>query len=172
MLPEWSSVRVIIFDFDGVFTNNKVFVDQSGNEFVCCDRSDGLAFDLFRSFCNLKSWHPKLFILSSESNTVVSARAHKLNIKCHQAVGDKCEFVSCYLDSQNISPESVVYLGNDLNDLGVMGLVGFSVAPQDSHPVILSAASLVLPCNGGDGFVRLFIESLIGFSGMDHAMIT
>ena len=52
-LPDWRSVHTIVFDFDGVFTDNKVWTDQNGQESVCCDRGDGLAFDILRKFIDL-----------------------------------------------------------------------------------------------------------------------
>ena len=60
-IPNWRDINTIIFDFDGVFTNNKVYVDQNGAESICCDRSDGLGIDILRKF---KRW--ELIILSTE----------------------------------------------------------------------------------------------------------
>ena len=157
-------IHTIIFDFDGVFTDNKVHVDQVGNEMVCCDRRDGLGIDMLRRHM---SNHENLdvFILSTETNPVVSARAEKLKLKCTQSQGDKLTFLKSYLQKRFGCYEEyykgVVYLGNDLNDLSVMKVVGYSVAPQDAHDQIKGVADCVYKQNGGDGFVRAFIENLI-----------
>ena len=161
-LPYWKDVHTIVFDFDGVFTDNKVWVDQNGVESVRCDRSDGLGFDLLRAFKRANNWDPNYFILSKEKNPVVSIRAEKLKIDCVQSMSDKADYLANYLDDYNLSAEGMVYLGNDLNDLAAMQISGFSVAPVDSHPLILNQADLVLPRKGGDGFVSEFIVLLIG----------
>jgi len=165
-LPDWKDIHAIVFDFDGVFTDNKVWVDQNGIELVCCDRGDGLGFDLLRAFIKANSWAVNYFILSKEKNPVVSVRAEKLRIDCVQAMSDKVVYLANYLDENKLSTEGLVYLGNDLNDLAAMQMAGFSVAPSDAHAVILDQADLMLPQKGGDGFVRAFIELLIRLGKM------
>jgi len=165
-LPDWKDVHTIVFDFDGVFTDNKVWVDQNGVESVRCDRGDGLGFDLLRAFKKANNWDPNYFILSKEKNPVVTVRAGKLHIDCVQAMPDKAVYLANYLDENKLSTEGLVYLGNDLNDLAAMQMAGFSVAPSDAHAVILDQANLIFPQKGGDGFVRAFIELLIGIGKM------
>jgi len=174
-LPNIESVHTIIFDFDGVFTDNKVFVDQNGNETVRCDRGDGLAFDFVRAFQRRGHLQAELFILSKEMNPVVLARAKKLKLECRHGIKNKKAYVEDYL--QNRFPEAknpmsgVIYLGNDLNDLPVMRDVGFSVAPMDAHPRVQETADLVLNFCGGAGFVRNFIEQLLGINTLtDEAL--
>ena len=166
MLPDWKDVHTIVFDFDGVFTDNKVWVDQNGVESVRCDRGDGLGFDLLRTFMSANNWALNYYILSKEKNPVVTLRAEKLHIDCVQAVSDKADYLANYLDENKLSTEGLVYLGNDLNDLVAMQMAGISVAPSDAHAVILDKADLILPQKGGDGFVRAFIELLIGLGKM------
>jgi len=156
----------VVFDFDGVFTDNKVWVDQDGRESVRCDRGDGLAFDLLRNFKSKKKFDAEFFILSKETNAVVLARAKKLKLACEHGVGDKLNFMNNYLKRRNLGRNNpfsgLVYLGNDLNDLPVMRRAGFAVAPADSHPMVCDVAHLVMPQLGGEGFVRAFIELLLG----------
>ena len=171
-LPFWKDVHTIVFDFDGVFTDNKVWVDQNGVESVRCDRGDGLGFDLLRAFKRVNNWALNYFILSKEKNPVVSMRAEKLKIDCVQSMSDKADYLTSYLGEYNLSAEGLVYLGNDLNDLAAMQISGFSVAPVDSHPLILHQADLVLPKAGGHGFVREFIEMLIGLERVSATEIS
>jgi 3-deoxy-D-manno-octulosonate 8-phosphate phosphatase (KDO 8-P phosphatase) len=138
-----------------------VWIDQNGFESVKCDRRDGLAFDLLRSFIKLYDWNVKYFILSTEINPVVKARAHKMQVNCVQGVPDKAAYLREYLEQHNQASDGLIYAGNDLNDLSAMRLAGFSVAPADAHPVVLSQASLVLSQPGGDCFVRTFVERLL-----------
>lgn len=167
-LPLLLNVHTVAFDFDGIFTDNKVWVDQDGHESVRCDRGDGLAFDLVRGFKRLGKLDADFFILSKEANPVVLARAKKLKLDCHHGVADKLSFMTSYLAGRSLRHKDpfagLVYLGNDLNDLLLMSRSGFSVAPADAHPMVRSAASLVMPQRGGEGFVRSFIEILLGIN--------
>lgn len=168
--PELKDVHTVAFDFDGVFTDNKVWVNEDGRESVRCDRGDGLAFDIIRSRQRLNRMEVEFFILSKERNPVISARAEKLKVKCYQGVGDKLEFMEDYLAQRLPGYDDpfagLVFLGNDLNDLRLMRRVGFSVAPADAHYLVRDVADLVMEQKGGEGFVRAFIENLLGINQM------
>lgn len=163
--PEPRDVHTIVFDFDGVFTNNKVYVSETGEEHVRCDRGDGYGFNLLRSYLRLQKLEIDTFILSTEKNGVVLKRAEKLKLPCHSGVGDKLAFLTAHLRAtQKDNPEpfrNLVYLGNDLNDLPVIELAGFSVAPGDAHALVRARASCVMANRGGDGFIRAFVEKFI-----------
>jgi 3-deoxy-D-manno-octulosonate 8-phosphate phosphatase (KDO 8-P phosphatase) len=163
-LPHRNSIHTIVFDFDGIFTDNKVWVSEDGSEIVRCDRGDGLGLDIFRNFCNYHQWTPNLFILSKEKNPVVESRAKKLKLKCYQSVDSKLKHIEAYLRRSSLEWQGLVYLGNDLNDYVVMLKAGYSVAPIDAHPRILEVADLVLLNEGGNGFVRAFLEKLMKLS--------
>ena len=161
------NIEAIIFDFDGVFTNNKVYVDQNGNEIVECNRSDGLAFDLLRKFFKEKSLKIKLFILSTETNPVVLARAKKLKIECYQGVNNKLDFIKVKFQKKENSKNKLIYLGNDLNDYAAMKYCNYSISPSDSHEKILSISDHILSAKGGEGCIREFSEKIIKASGTD-----
>ena len=167
-LPALAAIHTVAFDFDGVFTDNKVWVDQDGRESVRCDRGDGLAFDLVRAFQGQGKLEAEFFILSKEPNAVVSGRARKLQLNCHSGIGDKLTFMREYLaerfPSRSDALTGLVYVGNDLNDLPLMRHAGFTVAPADAHPRVREVAHLVLEERGGEGFVRAFIERLLGIN--------
>ena len=169
-LPSPTVVHTVVFDFDGVFTDNKVWVDQRGGESVRCDRSDGLAFDLIRAYVRREGLRCEFFILSKEPNPVVLARAQKLGLDCHHGIRDKLAFLQEDLHrrfpDERTPLEGVVYLGNDLNDLRVMRRAGYTVAPADAHPRVQEVAHLVLEQRGGEGFVRAFVEQWLGIDRM------
>lgn len=165
-VPDWRDVHTVVFDFDGVFTDNRVSVDQNGVESVCCDRGDGLAFDLLRQFVIGKDWKMEYFILSKEKNAVVSSRARKLQVSCVQNVSNKVNYLNGYLAANQKTPQGLVYVGNDLNDLAAIRFASFSIAPSDAHPLIRQEADLVLQQRGGNGFVRAVVELLIGLEKM------
>ncbi len=167
-LPSLTKFHTLVFDFDGIFTNNKVFVDQDGCEMICCDRSDGLGFNLLKKHLAINNLFLNMIIVSKEKNQVVLRRAEKLKIDCFVGVDNKLKFVKDYIHSidtkETFDLSGVLYVGNDLNDYFIMREVGFSVAPQDAHPLIKNIATIVLPRNGGEGFLRYLIEHLIGLN--------
>lgn len=168
--PLLASIHTVAFDFDGVFTDNKVWVDQDGRESVRCDRADGLAIDLLRALQQQEKLNAELFILSKEPNLVVMARAKKLQLECRHGIRDKLGFMREYLTARflaNSDPfAGLIYLGNDLNDLPLMQYAGYVVVPMDAHPRVLEIAHLVLEQKGGDGFVRAFVEHLLDVSNL------
>lgn len=143
-----TAIEHVFFDFDGVLTDNKVYTDQAGNESVACDRADGLGIK------QLKLQGKAVYILSTETNPVVTKRADKLGIPCVQACKDKAQFMREWLQSQQVIPEQVAFVGNDINDLGVIQEVGLSFCPADSDASVLALADCVLTRNGGDKVVR------------------
>ena len=149
-------ISVLIFDFDGVLTNNYVIVDQNGIESVSCSRADGLAFDVLR---RLKK---QSYILSTEKNQVVEARAKKLKIPVIYGILNKVNALKELKIKENLDFMSVLYMGNDLNDYGAMQLCGISVCPADSHPKIKEISDIVLKTKGGNGAVRELLEDIMG----------
>lgn len=163
-------VHTIAFDFDGVFTNNKVYVSETGIEHVRCDRADGLAIDMLRSYKRKRGLSFEMIILSKEKNPVVAARARKLQIQCIPGLDQKLICLKTYFQCArpgDADPFSgLIYLGNDLNDLPVIERAGFSAVPADAHPLLRSVASAVLDTAGGCGFVREFVERLLRIDRM------
>ncbi len=173
--PDIKAFHTLAFDFDGVFTDNRVWVGQDGRESVCCDRRDGLAIDLMRAFIASSHSSMEMMVLSTEANPVVAARARKLGLDCRQSVGDKLQFMRQYLAEQYPDEDQplrgLIYLGNDLNDLALMRAAGYAVAPGDAHPRVLAVADLVLAQKGGDGFVRALVEYILDIDKMMDADI-
>ena len=170
-IPSIEDINTIIFDFDGIFTNNKVYIDQNGIESVRCDRSDGLGLDMMRNLISKNKLEINMFILSKESNNVVIKRSEKLKLKCHHGINNKASFIKEYV--KNLYPNAInsykkiMYLGNDLNDYEAIKLCGYSIVPIDSHPAIKEIATVTLNKKGGEGFVRDFVEKLLIRSNCD-----
>ena len=148
-------IDAFIFDFDGVLTNNIVHLDQDGKELVSCSRSDGLAFDL------LKKLNKVSYILSTEKNLVVTARAKKLNIPVLQGINDKVDALNNLSISKNLNLEKILYVGNDLNDYRAMQACDYTACPSDSHKDIKKIAAFVLKTEGGKGVVRELLEDVL-----------
>jgi N-acylneuraminate cytidylyltransferase len=141
-------VRLIVFDFDGVMTDNRVWLTEGGDELVACSRGDGLGIERVRRL------GIQMFVLSTERNPVVGARCRKLCLEYEQGVSDKRAALDELLQRRDIDAASVIYVGNDVNDLECMQMVGCAVAVRDAHPDVLVKADLVLDRPGGHGAVR------------------
>jgi len=152
----FDEIDALVFDFDGVLTNNLVYLNQDGQEWVACSRSDGLAFEVLRKLKKLT------FIISTENNPVVTARARKLLIPVLQGVSNKVDALEGIVLANELKLERVLYIGNDVNDFLVMKLCGYSACPSDSHEKIKSISSIVLNTKGGYGIVRELLEDNFG----------
>ena len=148
-------IDLFVFDFDGVLTDNLVYLDQNGIEAVSCSRADGLAFDVLRK---LKK---PVYILSTEKNTVVSTRAKKLGVPVLQSITNKEEALRDLVSRQGYQLANILYVGNDLNDYKIMKICGFTACPADSHEKIKQISNIVLKTNGGLGVVRELLEDVL-----------
>ena len=154
--PDWpANVRLVVFDFDGVMTDNGVELNEHGDETVRCDRGDGWGIG------RLRDAGVPMVVLSTEEHPVVAARCRKLKLPCVQGCGDKAACLTTLLAERDIYPADVIYVGNDVNDLACLRLVGMPVAVSDAHPEVIAASKLVLTKKGGRGAVREFCDLLL-----------
>ena len=160
-----STVKLIAFDFDGVFTDNTVYVTQGGVESVRCWRSDGLGLS------RLQSIGVHAFIISTEENPVVTARANKLKMSCKQGVEDKAAAILQTCAELGIAPEHTMFVGNDINDIPAFKSVGLPVAVADAYPEVYPYILLRTKKFGGLGAVReicdlVFNAKSVGSNGV------
>ncbi len=153
-LPE--KIALVIFDFDGVMTDNTAYVDQNGIESVRVHRGDGMGIEM------LQKAGIEMFVLSTEPNPVVAARCRKLGLPYLHGVGKKGEALPNILAERGVAPQNTVYVGNDVNDLPCFPLVGCAVVPADAHPAALAQADIVLTRKGGHGAVRELCDMVLG----------
>jgi 3-deoxy-D-manno-octulosonate 8-phosphate phosphatase (KDO 8-P phosphatase) len=149
--PLLGRVRFAIFDFDGVFTDNRVWVNERGEEMLAFTRSDGLGLR------RLDEVGVGYLIVSTEPNPIVGARAEKLRVDCVQGVDDK---LAVLRESVDVPLESVAYVGNDVNDADCLRAVGLPVVPADAWPEVKPLARWVLSRRGGAGCVREFCDGV------------
>ena len=153
------SVRFAVFDFDGVFTDNAVWVDGGGAENVRCSRADG--FGLRR----LEEVGVGALIVSTETAPVVAARARKLRVECIQGVDEKLPVLREQAAARGVALEQTAYVGNDVNDADCLGAVGLAVVPVDAWPEVRDLARWVLSRKGGEGCVREFCDAVWAAQG-------
>jgi YrbI family 3-deoxy-D-manno-octulosonate 8-phosphate phosphatase len=151
-------VDAVVTDFDGVHTDDSVLIGQDGGEFVTVSRSDGMGVS------RLRAAGIPVLILSTEINPVVSARARKLGVEVIQGRSDKAAALAAWAADRGTPLARIAYLGNDVNDLGCLDLVGWPVAVPGAHPLVLAAARLVLTAPGGAGAVRELAELVLASS--------
>lgn len=145
-----NSIECIFYDFDGVMTDNRVLVDETGKEAVFVNRSDGYAVS------KLKEIGITQAIISTEKNPVVVRRAEKIDIPVINGVGDKGKVIIDYAKENNIDLTKSIFIGNDLNDLPAFEVVGYKGCPKDAAQEILGVADWISSCNGGYGVIRDF----------------
>lgn len=149
-------IKLLAMDFDGVLTDNKVFIDETGKEMVICDRSDSLGIELLK-----KKGIIDIIVISKETNHVVKQRCNKLQIECISGVNDKLTALKNVVKKKNMTLEEVAFIGNDVNDIECIQESGIGVAVSDSAKKVLQIADIVTKNKGGNGAVREFIEMLL-----------
>jgi N-acylneuraminate cytidylyltransferase len=153
LLPE--NPALLVLDFDGVLTDDRVYVAEEGKEMVACTRGDGLGITLLR-----REGFPVL-VLSTEKNPVVAARCAKLQVECIQGCRDKTAELKQTLSEKKIPAFSMIFVGNDVNDIGCLRLAGCGFAVADAHPLLKEVATGVLSHPGGHGAVREVAEMIL-----------
>lgn len=148
-------IQAVIFDFDGVMTDNAVYVDQNGVESVRCSRGDGMGIG------RLQAAGVFVGVLSKEVNPVVGARCKKLKIECRQGIDDKLPAFIAWMKERGIAQQHVAYVGNDVNDIECLGWAGTAIAVADSEPEILALTRIHTVRRGGHGAVRDICEWII-----------
>jgi len=147
-IEKMSSIKAIAFDFDGVFTDNRVYVMQNGDEAVACNRSDGMGISM------LLAIGVPMVIISTEENPIVAVRGAKLNLEVIQGVDDKLSRLVDWGGHNGLTLDKIAFLGNDVNDVECLEKAGLGVAVADAYPAALDAADLILIKKGGHGAVR------------------
>lgn len=148
----FSDIKAVAFDFDGVFTDNRVYVREDGTETVACSRADGLGL------AKLKRLHIPLVVVSTETNPVVGARCTKLGIDSLQGISDKAEALLSLCRDWGLSTEDIAFVGNDENDLTALKLAGFPISVNDAYPSVKALCKYVTNRSGGYGAVREICE--------------
>ena len=148
-------IKALVMDFDGVLTDNKVIVNEDGSESVTCSRDDGYAIE------KIKELGIITLILTREENNVVIARARKLNTEIIKGEKEKLETLKKWCLKNNIFPEGLAYIGNDLPDIECLEYAKYSFCPADAFAVVRKKAEFILNKKGGDGCIREILEDYI-----------
>jgi YrbI family 3-deoxy-D-manno-octulosonate 8-phosphate phosphatase len=151
---ELRAVGLVVFDFDGVLTDNRVWVTETGEESVACWRGDGIGLR------RLDQAGVPYCIVSTEPNPVVAHRAEKLRARCVHGVDDKLAVLRDEAARADVALDDVCYVGNDVNDATCLEAVGVPTVPADAWPEVVPLARWVLARPGGHGCVRELCDAL------------
>jgi 3-deoxy-D-manno-octulosonate 8-phosphate phosphatase (KDO 8-P phosphatase) len=147
-------IQLVVFDFDGVFSDNRVWTNDRGEESVACFRGDSAGLR------RLDEVGVEYFVLTSETNDAVPARARKIRIDCVRGIEDKLPVLTAELERRGFSTAQTAYVGNDINDAECLAAVGLAVVPADAWPEVLPLAGVVLTRPGGHGCVRELCDAI------------
>lgn len=155
---KFKKIKLLATDFDGVMTDGFVYVDQNGKETVRCSRRDG--FGIFM----LQKIGVEVCVISKEVVGVAVKRCEKLKIDCyHKAENgkEKLAILEKVVKEKGISLDEVVYIGDDLNDLAVLEVVGLPISVADGHNLVKQKAQYITLAKGGDHAIREVCEKIL-----------
>lgn len=159
MNENWSKVRALVSDVDGVLTNGSIVVSDVG-EIKSFSVRDGMAIKLWQ-----RSGRP-FAILSGRASEPVLRRAKELGIDVVKTGRlDKQTAMEEIAESLGIPPNEMAYVGDDLPDLAPMSMSAASFCPRDAVPEVRAEAGMVVDVNGGSGVIREVVECLLKANG-------
>lgn len=147
-IKKFKEIKLLVLDFDGVLTDNRVFVSEDGKESVACNRSDGLGIEM------LQKKGVKVVVISKEKNNVVQARCKKLEVECKTGIDNKIDLFLQIVKENNLSMGQVCYVGNDIVDVDCIKAAGIGTAVADAYKCAIKSAKYVCKNKGGYGAVR------------------
>lgn len=154
-------IRCLVLDVDGVLTKGEITYTSSGEELKTFHAKDGMGLAIAHMM-GLQT-----AIITGRTSPIVERRAKELKIS-HVQMGshNKSAGLQVVLDTLQVEPQEVAYMGDDLNDLGVMSRVGLAITPQDGVPEIKDIAHYICQANGGEGAVREAVEYILKREGL------
>ena len=156
VLELFKPIRTFVFDIDGVLTNSQLLATEDGHLLRSVNIKDGYAIQLAVK----KGYH--LWIISGGNSAAMQTRFQNLGMKeAHIRVQDKKALMQELITKYNSSPETILYMGDDMPDLQVMQMCGLPTCPEDACPEVIAASKYISPVKGGMGCVRDVIEKVL-----------
>jgi YrbI family 3-deoxy-D-manno-octulosonate 8-phosphate phosphatase len=149
------TIELIVYDFDGVMTDNTALLSEDGKESAVVNRGDGLGVKMIKDALGIKQ-----VIISSEANPIVAFRGNKLGVDVLYNVKDKKAAMEKYCADNEISLKNALYIGNDINDYDAMQASGFRACPSDAEEEIIAISGMIFNAKGGRGVVRELYRAL------------
>jgi 3-deoxy-D-manno-octulosonate 8-phosphate phosphatase (KDO 8-P phosphatase) len=161
LIKKAEAVKALVFDVDGVLTDGKITYDDSGREIKSFNVRDG------QIIAHLKNAGIIVGIISGRESETVSRRANELRLEfCHQGIVDKATVFEKIADFHKLKKKHVAYIGDDINDIGILKIAGFPVCPADAPAYVRKYASMITRSRGGEGVVREVGDLLLASRGL------
>jgi 3-deoxy-D-manno-octulosonate 8-phosphate phosphatase (KDO 8-P phosphatase) len=151
-----NQIKLIVLDVDGVLTDGKLYIGSDGEEYKSFHTQDGMGISLAR-YTGIK-----FAIITGRKSMAVSKRAEELKIDfVYQGISEKIKVLEEIIEKTGIQLNEICYVGDDINDLPILRIVGFPCAPQNAVPLVKKTVRFVASSNGGEGAVREIIEEIL-----------
>lgn len=149
-------IKLIVFDVDGVLTDGKLYIGSDREEYKAFHTQDGMGISLAH-YADIKT-----AIITGRTSNSVLKRAEELKINyVHQGIHEKLEVMEQIMKDLDITLEEVCYIGDDINDLPILQVVGFSAAPSNAVPIVKQHVQYISTESGGNGAVREIIDHIL-----------
>lgn len=148
--------EALLMDFDGVLTDNYIITDSEGVEYVKSSKLDSMGLSILK-----KQSQIYVAVITSERNKAPFRRCEKLQIDCHDGVSDKTMFLKTLAVEKEINLAKSIYVGNDINDLGALELVGLPIIVADAHQSLHKKGFMTTSYSGGKGAIREVTEAIL-----------
>ena len=159
-------IKLMVFDVDGVLTDGKLYIGSNGEEYKAFHTQDGMGISLAH-YTGMKT-----AIITGRKSDAVQKRADELNIHfVYQGIHHKLEVLKEIVNELNIGLDEVCYMGDDINDIPILNVVGFSACPQNAVKLVREKVMFISNQNGGQGAVREVIDYILENTYDYHALI-
>lgn len=150
-------IKLLVMDVDGTLTNGSIYMGDNGEVFKAFHVKDGYAITHF-----LEKNEIKPVIITGRKSEITARRCEELNIKLvYQGIQDKKAQLLLIANKYRIALDEIAYIGDDINDLECMNIVGVAGCPYDSCDEVKNIAHYITKKKGGEGAVREFIEWIL-----------
>ena len=155
------NIKILVLDVDGTLTDGKLYMDDKDNALKAFNVRDGFAI------VNWLKLGGEVAIITGKNSNIVERRAKELGIKyVVQGSKNKTQDLKKILERLNLSFENVAYMGDDLNDIGLMKKILLSACPYDAVLEVREICRFISDKNGGEGAVRDLLEHIMKANGM------
>jgi 3-deoxy-D-manno-octulosonate 8-phosphate phosphatase (KDO 8-P phosphatase) len=157
MVPEVvAKIKAIAMDVDGVLTDGGVWWGPNGEEWKRFHFADIMGLSLARKSGMV------IALISGENSPLVDRFASKLGIvDVHKDCKDKASALRTFSERHGLSLQEICFIGDDVNDLSALSIVGLSACPADARPSIRAHCQVVTKLAGGNGAVREVVDMLL-----------
>ncbi len=166
IIKKAQDIKALVFDVDGVLTDGSITYDETGREIKTFNVKDG------QIIAHVKRAGIITGIISGRESGALSKRANELKLDfCHQGIVDKANVFEKLMEFHKIKKKQVAYIGDDINDLPVFRVAGFTVCPADAPLYIKSVVDLITFSPGGRGVVREVADLILAAQGKLEEMV-